>query len=291
MPVTMRVSALVACIGGALALFTGCAGSTPYRTIALGFDVPAVDAPAAVTLGSDPDELRIAQVAAQVIRDRLGLPFPEETTVRVYVNQATFAAGLVQDDSHVSDEAWDRARVAVAVASPRGLFLRGDVMNSMRLLDRVGVIAHELAHVSQMEMRRGGRGIPAQWIREGHADWVKYQVLDLLGIRTYPESREEVKRAILRSTTPIRFFPALSELSRGDRWTDASVRLGWGATYGQAFLAIDWLVERYGIESLNAFTRRFAGNDPPRSHWAAVFPVDYAEFVSQFRARLEQLGG
>jgi hypothetical protein len=159
-----------------------------------------------------------------VIRDRLGLPFPEETTVRVYVNQATFAAGLVQDDSHVSDEAWDRARVAVAVASPRGLFLRGDVMNSMRLLDRVGVIAHELAHVSQMEMRRGGRGIPAQWIREGHADWVKYQVLDLLGIRTYPESREEVKRAILRSTTPIRFFPALSELSRGDRWTDASVR-------------------------------------------------------------------
>jgi hypothetical protein len=140
-------------------------------------------------------------------------------------------------------------------------------------------------------MRRGGRGVPAQWIREGHADWIKYQMLDVLGMRTYAESREEVKRAILRSNVGIRFFPALSELSRGDRWTDASVRLGWGATYGQAFLAIDWLIERYGVESLNAFMRRFAGPDDPRSHWSAVFPVDRAEFVREFRARLEQLGG
>jgi len=294
MRLAMRVSARIAGAGGALAALTllaGCAASTPYRTRVLAFDAPGVDAGAGTVLGSDPDELRIAQVVAQVIRERLRLPFPPDTTVRVYVNQATFAAGLVQDDSHVSDEAWDRARVAVAVASPRGLFLRGDLMSSMRVLDRVGVIAHELAHVNQMEMRRGGRGVPAQWIREGHADWVKYQVLDLLGMRPYSESREEVKRAILRSATPIRFFPPLNELSRGDRWTDASVRLGWGATYGQAFLAIDWLVERYGIERLNAFSRRFAGNEPPRSHWAAVFGVEYAEFVSQARARLEQLGG
>ena len=270
----------------ALLWLTGCAAPTPYRTISLRFDGPA-----ATELGNDSDELRIAQVVAHLIRERLGLPFPEGTTVRVYVNQATLAEGLVRDGEQVSGEAWDRSRVAIAVASSRGLFLRGDLVNSMRLMERVGLIAHELAHVSQMEMGRGGRRAPAYWIGEGHADWVKYQVLELLGMRTYPESREEVKRTILRATTPISFFPPLGDLTSSDRWMDASIRLGSAPTYGQAFLAIDMLVERYGVESLHTYMRRFARDADPRSHWRAVFPIDSSEFVRQFRARLEQLGG
>jgi hypothetical protein len=276
---------------GGLALITvlwlaGCGAATPYRTAPLVFD-----APLPATLAHDADDLRIAQVVAHLIHGRLGLPFPEQTTVRVYVNQATFADGLARDGGQLSHDAWDRARVFAAVTSPRGLFVRGDLINSMRFVDKVGVIAHELAHISQIEMRRGGRGAPAQWVREGHADWVKFQVLEYLAIRSYADSRVEVQRAVLRSTTPIRFFPSLDDLSRNDRWTDANMRLGWAATYGQAFLAVDWLVERYGIESLHAFSRRFALEADPRSHWRVVFPIEFAEFVSQFRARLERLGG
>jgi hypothetical protein len=282
------LAASAASVLAALALFSGCGAGKPYRTIALTFD--GGQAPA--TLGADPDELRVAKVVAQLIRDRLGLPFPEGTTVHVYVNQATFAEGLAREGGHVSDEAWDRARVASAVASPRALFVRGDIVNAMRLMDRVGLIAHELAHVCQMEMRRGGRRAPAQWIREGHADWVKYQVVDFLAMRTYGESRDEVKRAILRATTPIQFFPPLNDLSRSGPWTDTTIRLGWSATYGQAFLAVDWLIERYGVERLNTFNRRFSADDAdPRSHWSSVYPIAYPEFVSQFRARLERLGG
>jgi len=269
-----------------LFLLSGCGASTPHRTIALAFDGHAP-----TSLGHDPDEVRIAQVVAQLIRDRLDMPFPEGTTIRVYVNQATFAEGLAQDGGHVSDDAWDRSRVAAALASPHGLFVRGDIVNGMRLMDKVGLIAHELAHVSQMETRRGGRGAPAHWIREGHADWVKYQTLELLGMRTYAESRDEVKRSILRSRTAIRFFPPLNELARGDRWTDAGIRLGSAATYGQSFLAVDWLVERYGIERLNEFNRRFSRNEDPRAHWSQVYPIRYSEFLTEFRARLEQLGG
>ena len=133
--------------------------------------------------------------------------------------------------------------MAAAVASRHGLFVRGDIVNGMRLTEKVGLFSHELAHVSQMEMRLGGRGAPAHWIREGHADWVKYQTLELLQMRPYAESREEVKRSILRSLTAIRFFPPLNELARGDRWTEAGIQLGSAATYGQSFLAVDWLVE------------------------------------------------
>ena len=180
---------------GALALLTGCATPGPYRTMSVVFDEPA---PA--TLGTDLDELHIAQVVARLLRDRLDLPFPQTTTIRVYVNQTTFAEGLVRDGAQIRDEAWDRARVGIAVASPQGLFLRGDLLAAMRLSERVGVIAHELAHVSQMEMGRGG-------------------------------------------------------------------------------------------PSLNTYQRRFSTDADALSHWPSVFPITSSEFVRQFRARLEQLGG
>ena len=85
---------------GALAFLTGCATPGPYRTMSVVFDEPA---PA--TLGTDLDELHIAQVVARLLRDRLDLPFPQTTTVRVYVNQTTFAEGLVRDGVQIRDEA------------------------------------------------------------------------------------------------------------------------------------------------------------------------------------------
>lgn len=80
-------------------------------------------------------------------------------------------------------------------------------------------------------------------------------------------------------------------LARGDQWTDAGIRLGSAATYGQSFLAVDWLVERYGIARLSEFNRRFSRNEDPRSHWSQIAPIRYSEFLTEFRARLEQLGG
>src|SRR5437764_13128964 len=106
---------------------------------------------------------------------------------------------------------------------------------------------------------------------------------------TYSDSREEIKRTILRARTPIRFFPPLGDLPIADRWTDASIRLGWAPTYGQAFLAIDMLVERYGIESLNTYQRRFSTDAHALSHWPWVCPLTSSEFVRPFRPRMRHL--
>lgn len=277
MPARLGASAIFA----AVLVTSGCV-TAPYRTLALAFDGPV---PA--TLGYDAEDLRVAQVAARLINDRLGLPFPAEATVHVYVNQATFAEGLVREGGLAETAAWDRAAFAGGVASPRGIFLRGDILASMRLPDRVGLIAHELAHVCQMEMRRGGSGGPATWILEGHADWVKYRVIDFLGLRSYAQSRREVRRAVRLAV--IRFFPRLTDLRSGDQWTQTRNRLGSAATYGQAFLAVDWIAERYGIEKLDEFQRRFAFRTDPTQHWGAVFPIAYSQFVREFQTHLEQL--
>ncbi|MBI3827699.1 MAG: hypothetical protein HY294_17040 [Candidatus Rokubacteria bacterium] len=274
----MRLATVVA----ALAL-AGCAATAPYRTIELAFDGQAQ----AIDPRAPPDELAIAQVAARLIHDRLGLPFPAATTLHLYASQASFAEGLSREAGMDGDAAWSRSRFASGFSSPHGIFLRADRLASMSAVDRVGTIAHELTHIAQGEMRRGGRGAAAQWIHEGHADWVKFRVIEMLGLRTYAASRAEVWRSALRSPTPIQRFPSLVDLSRADQWTEARGRLGSAATYGQAFLAVDALVEGYGIERLHEFLRRFSLDAPPASHWRAVFPVPFARFVQHFRARLE----
>ena len=74
------------------------------------------------------------------------------------------------------------------------------------------------------------------------------------------------------------------------------------ATYGQAFLAVDRLVERYSAERLRELFRRAGDSDSrlravdarsafaglfARRGWNAVFPVDYRDFVAEFQADLK----
>jgi len=92
--------------------------------------------------------------------------------------------------------------------------------------------------------------------------------------------------AVRGSTMPRQFFPSLRELEGHAAWTAARNRLGSAATYGQAFLAVDWLVERHSIEALHEFLRR-TGRES--GAWGSVFATSYAEFVDEFRARLQRL--
>ena len=94
-------------------------------------------------------------------------------------------------------------------------------------------------------------------------------------------------RAALGST--ISFFPDLPTLATNAAWLEATRRIGAMATYGQAFLAIDRLVERYGSAKLLEFLGRFALDADPQEHWQTVFPVSDRQFADEFRARLEGL--
>jgi len=270
-----------------LAALAGCAVlSGPYREYEIRFEREAQPA-----LGPSPSDEELVNAAAWLIRHKLELPFPPAIKAYVYVNQATLVEGLVKIAGDSSDEAWDRGRYAAGVAARSGLFLRGDYLASMHLVARAGLIAHELAHVSQTRLREGGRGRPAQWILEGHADWVKVRVLDLLRYRSYAESRDHIVRTVVGSPTPIKLFPDLQEVARNDAWVASTNKLGAPATYCQAFLAVDWLVERYGGAKLTDFLGRFSLDSAPREHWGQVFPVSYRQFLDEFRVRLGSLAG
>lgn len=265
----------------------GCAALTgPYREYEIGFE--RAEQP---SLGASPGDDELIAAAAWLIRHKLELPFPPAIKAYVYVNEATLVDGLINVAGDSRDEAWDKGRYAAGAAARNGLFLRGDYLARMHLVGRAGLFAHELAHVSQTRLREGGRGRAAQWILEGHADWVKVRVLDLLRYRSYAESRDHIVRTVVGSPTPIKLFPDLRELAQNDAWVASTNKLGAPATYCQAFLAVDWLVERYGSAKVTEFLGRFSLDAAPREHWAKVFPISYRQFAEEFRVRLENLSG
>lgn len=268
----------------ALTTLACASAAAPYREYAIRFDGGA---PA--RLDANPNDAELIQTTAWVMRERLELPFPATLKAYVYVNEATLVDGLITIAGETSGDAWDRGRFAAGVATRVGVFLRGDYLARLHLVGRVGLLAHELAHVSQRKLAEGGRTRAAQWILEGHADWVKFQVLDLLGYRSYAASREDIVHCVLAAATPIKLFPDLQALASTTRWIQSINQLGSAATYGQGFLAVDALVERYGSAKVVEFLGRFALDADPREHWRSVFPIPYRQFADEFRARLEGL--
>jgi hypothetical protein len=289
-PAPAAVPDLLACLATvtwvllALLVLSGCAATgAPYRQ----FEIrPGGEAEP--RLSKDPREDELLAAITWVMGHKLDLPLPAGVTAYVYVNQATFVEGMMLVTGTRSEAAWEQGHYAAAVATGREIFLRGDRLASMSLSGRAGLLAHELAHVSQRSLASGGRSNAAVWIREGHADWVKARVLDALGYVPYAESHAEVVRTIRRSSMPVRFFPDLASIARNSDFIDARNRLGNPATYGQSFLAVDWLVERYGHARLVDFLRTFA-SDVSGARWGAVYPISYREFIDEFRARLEAL--
>lgn len=76
--------------------------------------------------------------------------------------------------------------------------------------------------------------------------------------------------------------PASAAAFRSSRLgSTARNTFGSAATYGQAFLAIDWLIERYGPEKLHEFEPGL-----PESVLAGRLPIPYRQF--EFRARMER---
>src|SRR5437879_1986658 len=103
-------------------------------------------------LGTSPGDAELINSIAWLMNNKLDLPFPAVTKAYVYVNEATLVDGLVTLGGEKSAEAWDRWRNASGVATRNGIFLRGDHMAWMHLQGRAGLLAHELAHVSQREL-------------------------------------------------------------------------------------------------------------------------------------------
>jgi hypothetical protein len=232
-----------------------------------------------------PTDTELIQAAAWLMTSALGLPFPKVAMVYVCTDELTFINALHREAGFSRHEAGAHTtRMVAGISTKAGVFLRGDYLNRASLLDRAGLIAHELAHVTQREHGGPEWANPLWWVSEGHAEWVRLQVLDRLGYQGYGESRAALIRSVARVSSATEKLPSLRFLE-GHRGP-SPIRLPHAATYGQAFLAVEWLTDRYGSPKVLSFLGRSSRDTDPRQSWSPIFPGSYADFVESFDLRL-----
>lgn len=259
----------------------------------------AVWAPPAVTrvqvdraspppIPADASDARVLSTVSWVLAQQLGLPLSLPVRAYLYSSEEAFGQGLVTEAGAESWLAKDQARFATGVGTAQGIFLRSDKLAAAPLVVRAGLFAHELTHMSQYELAGGRRASSEQWLREGFADWVRFRTLDILALRPYAESKRRVLEEVRRAA-PVDRFPALGVLVTNRQWISARNELGGGATYGQAFLATDWLIERHGSARVIDYFRRFGRSDDRSRNFLAVFGTPAGQFAQEFRSRLPTL--
>ena len=231
------------------------------------------------------DNATVLRSVATLLVTRFALPLTPPIHAYFYPSRDDFERGLVEQARVDASIARDQASYAIGVGTANGILLRGDRFGSVPVSLRIGVIAHELTHVSQYELAGGLRSTSEQWIREGFADWVKYQAIEAFGFEPYASSRAAVARAVRKARASVR-LPDLDELAASRAWIAARRKLGNAATYGVAFLAVDRLVQRAGRDAVIGYFRRFAVSTDRDANFAAAFGVARAEFVADVRRDL-----
>jgi hypothetical protein len=269
----------VACTLAALAL-AGCA-SAP-RVIPL--DPSAVPAKGPASIASYEDAFRA--VGGVFARD-LGLPVPR-VTLHLYPHREAFARGM--RDERVADPALVQDTAGFA----RGLGSRDKILVNEAMLartpwpERTRFLAHELTHTVQYHLAAGRRGTSEQWLREGYAEWVSYRTTDALGLQRYEDGRALRQRLFtaMRERKPP---PALGELETFAQWVSMRSKLGQEATYGQGFLATDYLIGRTSPQAAIEYFRLFARSDDRRANFRKAFGLDPETFEREVGAYLAGL--
>jgi hypothetical protein len=200
---------------------------------------------------------------AGILSTTLGLPVPEHVTVYVYSSRSVFEQGLVHDARISPVRAAELSEFAVGVGK-RGRLLLHRETNDSRNREWLRLLAHELSHVSQIELAQG-EGLAEQWLAEGMAEWVAFTVLDRLSIDTLAR-RRALALAVARAhpaVTERRLDLATLGSPRG--FTLSHLRDGSASTYQLAFVMTDYLIARTGFDRVVAYFSATANSDRERA--------------------------
>jgi hypothetical protein len=217
-------------------------------------------------------------IAAVLVQD-LGLPVPARVTVYVYPSRASFERGLVRDAQVSPPRAAELSEFAIGIGK-RGQLLLNDEGTERHSREWLRLIAHELTHVSQIELAQG-EGRADQWLAEGMAEWVAFTVLERFGLDTVADRRVAAQLGIGDHTALRAARLDLESLGSPRGFTLRHRREGSLPTYQLVFLMADYLIERDGLDSVVAYFRAFAASQDRRDNFARAFGQSPEEFESE----------
>jgi len=267
----------------ALTSFAGCGSGR----LVLPFSIDS----AALALPHDTGQLSsheqaIRGIAAILVRE-LKLPMPSSFTAYVYSGREGFERGLVVDANVSPLRAAELSEFAVGIGKRR-LLLLNDEGGTARGREWFRLIAHELAHVSQIELAQG-EGRAEQWLAEGMAEWVAFNVLERLALDTVANRRTMATAGIRNHAALVAARLDLETLGNPRGFTVRHLREGSLPTYQLAFLMADYLITRDGFPRVVAYFRSFERKQDRHANFRETFGQGLEQFELEVLAHLKSL--
>lgn len=216
---------------------------------------------------------------------QMGVALPAEVAVHVYDTRAAFRRGLIEQAEVAADRVDEIASFAAGLARPGRVLLHAGAARSRTEWRRL--IAHELTHVAQFALA-GGDGRADQWLAEGVAERVAFEVLERLGLGTLAERRAKARKTARRHPAVAAGRLDLAALGSPREFTLRHQREGSLETYQLSFLLADSLVERFGLDGVLAYFHTCGRLDRMQAFVAAFgqpVAVFEAEVLGDLRAR------
>ena len=225
-------------------------------------------------------------IAAILSRD-LKLPMPERVMVFVYSTRRVFEQGLIHDANVAPVRAAELSDFAIGVGRRRQLLFNDEAYDS-RGREWLRLIAHELTHVSQIELAEG-EGRAEQWLAEGMAEWVAFNVLERLGLDTVQNRRGVAAAGIRTHAALIAAKLDLETLGSPRGFTVRHLKEGSLPTYQLAFLMADYLITRDGFDRTVEYFRGFGRGGGRRDTFRVAFHQTLEQFEDEVLAHLKTI--
>jgi hypothetical protein len=223
-------------------------------------------------------------LSAILVKD-LGLPMPPSFTVYVYSGRQVFEQGLVHDAQVTPVRAAELSEFAVGIGKRRQLLLNDD-SGQAHGREWLRLIAHELAHVSQIEMA-GGEGRAEQWLAEGMSEYVAFTALERLGLDTVANRRALATAGIRNHAALVAARLDLETLGNPRGFTVRHLREGSLPTYQLAFLMADYLITRDGFDRVVGYFRSFDRRHDRHANFRDTFGQSLDQFEREVLGHLK----
>jgi hypothetical protein len=229
-------------------------------------------------------ERAVRGLSAILVRD-LGLPMPAHFTVYVYSGRQVFEQGLIQDAQVTPIRAAELSEFAVGIGKRRQLLLNDDAGRAHGR-EWLRLIAHELAHVSQIEMA-GGEGRAEQWLAEGMSEYVAFVALERLSLDTIANRRSLATAGIRNHASLVAARLDLETLGNPRGFTVRHLKEGSLPTYQLAFLMADYLIARDGFDRVVSYFRSFERRQDRHANFRETFAQSLEQFEQEVLGHLK----
>jgi hypothetical protein len=290
----VKLHCLVCLNLGWVIFFSGCA-SAP-RVI----NLPLVAEPADSGAVEVSDDQRVLAAIASALAHDLKLA-PIESLIVFYPDRESYLAGVVAESEkylalrvEIGDRAAElekepvlfSARHSAAASVAVGMYQRVLVdqkqLRRFSWWERVQILAHELTHTVEKAWIDGRLAAWDRWLSEGFAEWTGYRVVEKLGGATFATSSSRISDEVARAHQQ-RPDPALTQLAAGEDWLKWLQSRGRPSTYGQAFLAVDLLIEQKSVPAIVEYFRLFRESNDRERNFLTAFGESVTEFEVKYR--------